>query len=275
MHATHTGGNNDNMSFGDDSHETASLAGTHDSHLDHDDDDNHSSGPPRKRQRVRLSCLECRRRKLSCDRGYPCQRCIKSGTPDRCTYETKSGVVMNASSGVPPAFAQLDSRRHGTDFSLTTRDTDTSVFREAVKDHDRIRRLEMEVSQLKNQLTNQSTVSFDGSTVAASNSPLTQKDEVPESPTDPDANTVHPACYGFSENEKAELRFFRGKEFRTRYFGPHNATMAFLELGGLCPFMQETADEWLRPAAAHALKDRQKRKQDLEQLFLQRDLLLE
>ncbi|KAH7347863.1 hypothetical protein B0T11DRAFT_292016 [Plectosphaerella cucumerina] len=269
----------------DDCHETASQTGSHNSHDDdHDHDGDNGSEPPRKRQRVRLSCLECRRRKLSCDRGYPCQRCIKSGTPDRCTYETKSGIVMNASSGVPPAFAQLDPRRHGTvgsgigiggDFSAAPRDTDAGVFREAVKDHDRIRRLELEVAQLKQQLTSHSSVSFDGSTVAATNSPLTHKDEVPESPSDPEADTVHPACYGYADNEKAEMRFFRGKEFRTRYFGPHNATMAFLELGGLCPFMQETAAEWLKPAAAHDLKDRQKRKEILERAFLERDMGLE
>ncbi|KAL9945134.1 hypothetical protein D7B24_003565 [Verticillium nonalfalfae] len=262
---------------------------------DADDDDDHN-GPdhPRKRQRVRLSCLECRRRKLSCDRGYPCQRCLKSGTPDRCTYETKSGVVMNASAGVPPAFAQLDSRRHGLglglghghghghggpDMSVTSSGASDACVRDAAatKDHDRIRRLELEVAQLKGQLTHhhhQNGSSFDGSTVAASNSPLTDKNAC-ESPSDPDADQVHPACYGFTENEKAELRFFRGKEFRTRYFGPHNATMAFLELGGLCPFMQETADEWLRPAAAHDLKDRKKRKEDRERLFLERDLELE
>ncbi|KAG7127597.1 Transcription factor asR3 like protein [Verticillium longisporum] len=264
---------------------------------DADDDDDHN-GPdhPRKRQRVRLSCLECRRRKLSCDRGYPCQRCLKSGTPDRCTYETKSGVVMNASAGVPPAFAQLDSRRHGLglghghghshghshghagpDMSVASSGASDACVRDAAatKDHDRIRRLELEVAQLKGQLTHhQNGSSFDGSTVAASNSPLTDKNAC-ESPSDPDADQVHPACYGFTENEKAELRFFRGKEFRTRYFGPHNATMAFLELGGLCPFMQETADEWLRPAAAHDLKDRKKRKEDRERLFLERDLELE
>ncbi|KAM0284537.1 hypothetical protein ACHAQH_001903 [Verticillium albo-atrum] len=248
---------------------------------DDDDDDHNGPDHPRKRQRVRLSCLECRRRKLSCDRGYPCQRCLKSGTPDRCTYETKSGVVMNASAGVPPAFAQLDSRRHGLglglghgpDMSISSGASDACA-REAGKDHDRIRRLELEVAQLKGQLTHQNVSSFDGSTVAASNSPLTDKN-VCETPSDPEADQVHPACYGFTENEKAELRFFRGKEFRTRYFGPHNATMAFLELGGLCPFMQETADEWLRPAAAHDLKDRKKRKEDRERMFLERDLELE
>ncbi|ROT43436.1 hypothetical protein SODALDRAFT_327637 [Sodiomyces alkalinus F11] len=243
-----------------------------------DDDEGHESnqgGQPRKRQRVRLSCLECRRRKLSCDRGYPCQRCIKSGTPDRCTYETKSGMVMNASSGVPPAFAQLDSRRHGSETAVSTRDSDSGVIRDAAKDYDRIRRLELEVMHLKNQLNQHSNAvsSFDGSTVAASNSPLTHKDEIPHSPTDPEANDI--ACLAYAQNDKSELRFFRGKEFRTRYYGPHNATMAFLELRGLCPFMQETADEWLRPAAAHDMKDRKKRKEDREKAFLERDLDLE
>lgn len=65
-------------------------AGTDHGH-DHDPDDDDTLGgagsgqPPRKRQRVRLSCLECRRRKLSCSRELPCDRCIKSGTPDKCS----------------------------------------------------------------------------------------------------------------------------------------------------------------------------------------------
>ncbi|GKT87251.1 LOW QUALITY PROTEIN: C6 zinc finger domain containing protein [Colletotrichum tofieldiae] len=239
-------------------------------------DDDESSQHPRKRQRVRLSCLECRRRKLSCDRGYPCQRCLKSGTPDRCTYETKSGVVLNASSGVPPAFAQLDSRRNG-ELVMPGKEADMSVIREAAKDHDRIRRLELEVSQLKTQLTRQAMSSFDGSTVAGTNSPLTQKDETSDAPADPCANNseMQSCWHQYSDGDKSELRFFRGKEFRTRYFGPHNATMAFIELTGLCPFMKETADEWLKPVKAHDRKDRKKRKEDRDKFYLQPDPQLE
>ncbi|TQN73824.1 Transcription factor lepE [Colletotrichum shisoi] len=239
-------------------------------------DDDENSQHRRKRQRVRLSCLECRRRKLSCDRGYPCQRCLKSGTPDRCTYETKSGVVLNASSGVPPAFAQLDSRRNG-DLVMPSKEADLTVIREAAKDHDRIRRLELEVSQLKTQLTRQAMSSFDGSTVAGTNSPLTQKDETSDPPADPCANNseLQSCWHQYSDGDKSEIRFFRGKEFRTRYFGPHNATMAFIELTGLCPFMKETADEWLKPVKAHDRKDRKKRKEDRDKFFLQPDAHLE
>lgn len=265
-------------------------------------DDDENSQHPRKRQRVRLSCLECRRRKLSCDRGYPCQRCLKSGTPDRCTYETKSGVVLNASSGVPPAFAQLDSRRNGELAMGGTKETDMSLVREAAKDHDRIRRLELEVAQLKTQLTRQAMSSFDGSTVAGTNSPHTQKDESTDTPAnDPCANThqMEKCWHQYSDGgANSELRFFRGKEFRTRYFGPHNATMAFIEVGlssssgslndfvediyltsfqltGLCPFMKETADEWLKPVKAHDRKDRKKRKEDRDKFYAQPDPRLE
>jgi len=39
-----------------------------------------------KRPRPVLSCLECRRKKLKCDRLLPCQQCRKSGRPALCAY---------------------------------------------------------------------------------------------------------------------------------------------------------------------------------------------
>ncbi|KAJ6788602.1 hypothetical protein PWT90_05498 [Aphanocladium album] len=240
----------------------------------------HSRGdqpPARKRQRVRLSCLECRRRKLSCDRGFPCERCIKSGTPDRCSYESRTGEVVNASAGVPPQFAQLDSRRFGlADAVAGFAQRDPDVLRQ---DHDRIRRLELEIAQLKTQLLRPgASASFDGSTIAGTNSPATQKEET--SPQDADPNAPRPEvqeCIDATNasDEKVELRFFRGKGFRTRYFGPHNASMAFVELTGLCPFMRETADEWLRPVIIHDRKDRKRRQEDRELMFDQPDPELE
>ncbi|KAK7413066.1 hypothetical protein QQX98_008074 [Neonectria punicea] len=246
---------------------------------DSDDDrrpgSRNSSGQPpaRKRQRVRLSCLECRRRKLSCDRGFPCERCIKSGTPDRCSYESRNGEVVNASSGVPPPFAQLDSRRFGVDpvMGLSPRDPEY-----ARQDHDRIRRLELEIAQLKTQLSRPG-LNLDGSTVAATDtSPATQKDDANPGDTDPSVREVHESIEATNmSGDKGELRFFRGRGFRTRYFGPHNASMAFVELTGLCPFMKETADEWLRPVILHDRKDRKRRQYDRQQIFEESDPELE
>jgi hypothetical protein len=39
-----------------------------------------------RRQRAILSCNDCRRRKLRCDRLDPCNRCIKGGIADSCAY---------------------------------------------------------------------------------------------------------------------------------------------------------------------------------------------
>ncbi|KFA61158.1 hypothetical protein S40285_02170 [Stachybotrys chlorohalonatus IBT 40285] len=232
--------------------------------------------PARKRQRVRLSCLECRRRKLSCDRGFPCQRCLKTGTPDRCSYESRTGEVIHASSGVPPPFAPLDTRRFGDGLGTSVfSPRDSDVVRQ---DHERIRRMELEIAQLKTLLTRPgASHSFDGSTVAGTNSPGTQKEDTlvdGESGVRPEVQECIDAGK-LSTGEKGELRFFRGKGFRTRYFGPHNASMAFIELTGLCPFMKETADEWLRPVILHDRKDRKRRREDRERMFEQPDLELE
>ena len=251
--------------------ETPESDGRAGSHSQHGGD--YGQQPARKRQRVRLSCLECRRRKLSCDRGFPCERCIKSGTPDRCSYEARNGEVVHASSGVPPPFAQLDARRFGIGDALSPRDSDL-----VRQDHDRIRKLEQEIAQLKNLLQRPGAAlsSLDGSTVAASGSPSTEKDDGndPEAQPRPEVQECMEAT-NIMSGDKGELRFFRGKNFRTRYFGPHNASMAFVELNGLCPFMKETADEWLRPVMSKDRKDRKRRREERDHLFAQPDPELE
>lgn len=41
---------------------------------------------PKKRPRPVMSCLECRKKKLKCDRLLPCHQCKKSGKATRCAY---------------------------------------------------------------------------------------------------------------------------------------------------------------------------------------------
>lgn len=42
-------------------------------------------GPPKRRRRPALSCIECRMRKVKCDRKEPCGACIKTKS-EKCTY---------------------------------------------------------------------------------------------------------------------------------------------------------------------------------------------
>ncbi|KXJ86998.1 hypothetical protein Micbo1qcDRAFT_197939 [Microdochium bolleyi] len=244
-------------------------------HHDGDDDDSHVAGssdaqePPRKRQRVRLSCLECRRRKLSCSRELPCDRCIKSGTADRCTYEPRPGSVSGPISerasfapAAPMVSFDLDSRH--PNHNPLRRSIDASLLRETARDHDRVRRLELEVAQLKSALAKQHSV--EGSTAVAS--PAMHKDARPEHPPEPVAPIIPDNPDGL------EFKFVRGHNFKTRYFGPHNAWDSIIELNGLQKFMRATADQWLRPLNIQK-KDRNRRRDDRVRRFMEPDVELE
>lgn len=51
----------------------------------------------RKRRRKALSCLECRRRKVKCDRRYPyCNRCRETGETEACVYSAEAKTLRRA-----------------------------------------------------------------------------------------------------------------------------------------------------------------------------------
>jgi hypothetical protein len=50
--------------------------------------------PPRKRRRPALSCVECRRRKIKCDRRTPCSHCVQLKIT-KCTYPDTHTNVGN------------------------------------------------------------------------------------------------------------------------------------------------------------------------------------
>ncbi|KAI2611600.1 uncharacterized protein GGS25DRAFT_202239 [Hypoxylon fragiforme] len=239
---------------------------------DHEQED-HSQGPARKRQRVRLSCLECRRRKLSCSRELPCDRCIKSGTPDKCTYESRPGststlpgeMASSAISSTPTVTFGSDIRRSSANPSPARREVESSVLRDAARDHERIRRLELEVAQLRATLSKQ--ISLDGSTMVES--PSTLKDSAKDGQSVPSNPSFTP-----QNVESSEYHNLRGHDFKTRYFGPHNAWSSLEELTGIFHFMKETAEEWLKPLNIQK-KDRRKRKEDREKRFGESDIILE
>ena len=69
--------------------------------------------PARKRRRPALSCIECRRRKVKCDRNFPCNHCVSSKHVS-CTYDESAGILRE--SRVSPSFSAspiVDSRQAG------------------------------------------------------------------------------------------------------------------------------------------------------------------
>nr|A0A2U8U2K7.1 RecName: Full=Transcription factor asR3; AltName: Full=Xenovulene A biosynthesis cluster protein R3 [Sarocladium sp. 'schorii']AFD18258.1 R3 [Sarocladium strictum]AWM95792.1 transcription factor [Sarocladium sp. 'schorii'] len=57
--------------------------------------DKQQSPPPRRRRRPMLSCWECRRRKIKCDRNDPCAHCIRHET--QCVFTAHTGTVATDS----------------------------------------------------------------------------------------------------------------------------------------------------------------------------------
>ncbi|KAI0116401.1 hypothetical protein GGR51DRAFT_316451 [Nemania sp. FL0031] len=251
-----------------------------DDHDDHDSLEDAQQGSTRKRHRVRLSCLECRRRKLSCSRELPCDRCIKSGTPERCTYETRPGsgpqpgapslpTTLPATTATAAArhtfnpsenpFVSFvtDGRRPSGSQHPTRPSVDGTVLKDATRDHERIRRLELEVAQLRNALAKQSPL--DGSTIAAS--PSTTREATKDTPP----NVWVQSAVPFVDPDRIALMKASENAMctKSRYCGPHNAWSSLKEITGISNFMKETADEWLRPLNIQK-KDREKRRKDRE-----------
>jgi hypothetical protein len=90
-----------------------------------------------RRPRATLSCAECRHKKLSCDRQLPCQRCVRSGRPELCSF----------ASGAKPSVVSPETKPAAT--PATSSNTDLS---------DQIWELRFEIARLKSQLATSSSV---------------------------------------------------------------------------------------------------------------------
>lgn len=83
-----------------------------------------STAQPRKRRRPALSCEQCRRRKIKCDRNYPCGQCLQSKTAS-CSYSPdtvrgsrhvsdKASLPTPSSVGIPNRPRDIPGGRGGT-----------------------------------------------------------------------------------------------------------------------------------------------------------------
>ncbi|RDW74978.1 hypothetical protein BP6252_06120 [Coleophoma cylindrospora] len=177
----------------------------------------------RKRKREILSCRDCRRRKMKCDRQVPiCGRCRRGGIAHLCTYdsEPKQGIPENrneyksprgmvyapilSSSNTPPKLVEEEA---------THKDLATAVKRQA----ETIEQLNNRLRILES-LVNMSQQSFQQTAAV---------------PRDMDYGTLRVA------NASHERMLFRGKGFTTHFFGMTHPTSLYANFPEVRTYMAE------------------------------------
>lgn len=124
-----------------------------------------------RRQRAVLSCNDCRRRKLRCDRKLPCDRCIKGGIAEACTYETEHQTPHPEGLAERPSKRRRDIVSHAAaarveeapqSYLDVPKLFNPSEFaRSDITAQDRVKHLERQVALLEQQLLVQKNVSLE------------------------------------------------------------------------------------------------------------------
>ncbi|KAF7876851.1 uncharacterized protein EAF02_008071 [Botrytis sinoallii] len=179
-----------------------------------------SDGQKVPRKRLRLSCGECRKKKLSCDRRLPCQRCVRTGRSGQCSFETgQPSITMHKQ-------------------------------QQAQTDSEEVQKLRSEVTQLRVLLSkihsqNEGTIVAEPVTATGvseiSYGLLSDKrcEETYGSIITTDNDLIHPNARTPSS-----------------YYTQHHLFHFFEEIPELFPFMKETYEELLAPHGARVRKDK-------------------
>ncbi|KAI0382925.1 hypothetical protein F5Y04DRAFT_251380 [Hypomontagnella monticulosa] len=207
-----------------------------------------------RKRRIRLSCVQCRKMKLSCDRNLPCQRCIRTGRSARCSFDAVA-------------------EQSQSDLSI-------------VQPEQQIRDLQSEVAKLKTLLSKACLTHHGDGNPGTSLS----IDAGPSQPTLPDREGLHEN----SDCSKRDTETSRGIDNvepspplpltsyldpdlakagssntgpldpRGRsppgYYSRHTLFKFFDEIPELFPFIRDTADEWFKPLGVYITKDKSARK---------------
>jgi hypothetical protein len=176
-----------------------------------------SNTEDRKRKRDVLSCLDCRRRKLKCDRGFPaCSRCVKGGVAALCTYNSFHGAT--------------DGQQDELDASA---DEDARPQKKA-RGHlgMRLNELAREVGPPGNFMHSASALSAQSNVIKSLESRLATLEKVLSQTSTSEIfrpEGAHAVTTPIPKSEphragKAETHLFKGRGLRTQFYGPSNAT---------------------------------------------------
>lgn len=171
--------------------------------------DIHSS----KRRRVALACLDCRRRKLKCDRVYPaCSRCQKGGHASSCTYD--AGAVESIFADGSHQKTRFNQDPESLAKSKTVASPISFVHHHALDtDESALAGLRAHVNRLENRIIGLEKAAH----APQKHSTLPRLNDCSEHLTVGHAlNSVR--------QEENETIMFRGKSFKTQFYGASHHT---------------------------------------------------
>ena len=168
-----------------------------------------------KRRRIALACLECRRRKLKCDRVFPaCTRCQKGPHPADCTYDPEAidSIAVEDSSEKLPQNGQAF-KNGNRDFGSMASPTSFVNHHALDTDISAVAALRAHVYRLENRIIGLEK---------AAHAPQPYYG-FHQNASDPVHRSKRPVTSAAGQ-EDLEAMMFRGKSFKTQFYGASHHT---------------------------------------------------
>ncbi|KAI0146001.1 hypothetical protein F4776DRAFT_608912 [Hypoxylon sp. NC0597] len=210
-----------------------------------------SSGRKCRKKRARLSCMECRKKKLSCDRNLPCQRCVRSGRPTQCSFET----IAEQPSTLDPDARQQEKQIQDLRDELAKLKALLSEVHLAREDKvgregsNAIDQTESIQSPLPNEGVQEPAILPNSSSHAENARSI--DDNQPGSTISPGDMLAHDPTTG-----RATEPLDPKDRCPPGYYRRHTLFRFFQEVRELFPFIKETAIEWLKPWGVYISKNK-------------------
>ena len=191
-----------------------------------------------KRRRIALSCVDCRRRKVKCDRTLPsCLRCRKSGVADKCKYvpyeglddeslENPNGSHKRSREDSPGSWVEEAddyARIASSGPNPMTTTVPHSQSNKRSTQADMVTRLEQKIADLESRIEDSK-----GSALSHHYTALPTPASTGMVEQSPCANLAH-----------IEQILLRGKSFKTQYYGPSHYASILLNFDDLSQFVQD------------------------------------
>ncbi|KAJ5909207.1 transcriptional regulator family: Fungal Specific TF [Penicillium taxi] len=174
-----------------------------------------------RRRRPPLSCTECRKRKVKCDRSFPCAQCVRSKTADMCVFVGLPDASESTKMSPPPSRSRLHASNKSEssgifvfDSKLGPRNKYNRVSKSNPSDElhelqNRLRALEKTLQKSNSSFTPDNSVYEGSSEITSSTEAVGVDDRVRHLP---DVS-------------------FRGKKGKTHYFGRshYTTTVSFFQ----------------------------------------------